>query len=405
MPQPRWGVRYSGLEWERRRACAMGTHTPKSSICPRGQGALPTVAGALVTAGRAAASALGARFSGEFRSASSGKRPSAKRQLPRTRSRGRFMGWLSWQNNAREALLYPRSVLAEGRRNLIPQAEVTAEPALPIGQADAEPSAPLIGENEAAVLDTFVVPAYLAHLWALGRRLLLVGSASRVVHLGSGSGYPDAELLGMMPQTTGIGVEQWAACNALARSKVPADAFAYIEASPQASGLPEQTFSHALSLHAPGDPTQRALLFREMMRLLYGGGQALVCLPLGQSFPELLDLLAEYALKVEDAAISDGLEAFAQRPLTVESIAGELESEGLHDVDFETADLSLVFDSGRSLIDDPTVRFFIAPTLAGWLGTPNLDEGLAYVARAVDKYWSDESLELKLKIAAFSARR
>lgn len=309
------------------------------------------------------------------------------------------------RDNAPETRSYPRSVLAEGRRNLIPQPGVSAEPALPIGQAESEPSAPPIGENEAAVLDTFVVPAYLAHLWALGRRLLLVGSASRVVHLGSGSGYPDVELLGLMPQTTGVGVEPSAASIALAVTKVPPGGFSYIEAPPEASGLPEQTFSHALSLHAPGDRAKRDLLFREMTRLLYAGGQALVCLPLGQSFPELLDLLAEYALKVEDAAIADGLEALAQHPLTVESIAGELEAEGLHDVDFETADLSLVFDSGRSLIDDPTVRFFIAPTLAGWLGRANLDEGLSYVARAVDKYWSDESLELKLKIAAFSARR
>jgi ubiquinone/menaquinone biosynthesis C-methylase UbiE len=265
-------------------------------------------------------------------------------------------------------------------------------------------SAPL-GENEAAVLETFVVPAYLTPFWALARRLLLVGSASRVVHLDCGTGYPDTELLTLMPQTTGIGVGTSTACLSLAASKVGAFGFSYLEAPPDATGLPEQAFSHAMSLHAPGAVAARAALFREMARLLYGGGQALVCLPLGQSFPELLDLLAEYALKFEDATVSDGLEAFDQHPLTVESVAGELEAAGLHDVDFETGELSLVFDSGRSLIDDPTMSFFIVPTVAGWIGAPNLAEAFAYVARAVDKYWSDESLELKLKIAAFSARR
>jgi SAM-dependent methyltransferase len=276
---------------------------------------------------------------------------------------------------------------------------------LPLELSESVPGSPPLGENEAAVLETFVVPGYLAAFWALARRLLLVGSASRVVHLDCGTGYPDAELLSLMPQTTGVGVGTSTACLSLAVSKVGAIGFAYLEAPPQATGLPEQVFSHALSLHAPGDPTARAALFREMARLLYSGGQALICLPLGQSCPELLDLLAEYALKFEDSTVSDGLEAFAQHPLTVESIAGELEAAGLHDVDFEMGEVSLVFDSGRSLLDDPTMRLFIEPTLAGWLGVPNLTEALSYVARAVDKYWSDETLELKLKIAAFSARR
>jgi len=276
---------------------------------------------------------------------------------------------------------------------------------MPVGLPQSAPTPPAIGENEAAVLETFVVPAYLAHFWALAQKLLLVGSASRVVHLGAGIGYPDAELLAMMPQTTGIGVDPSAACLALASTKIEGLGFAYLEAPAEATGLPEQNFSHVLHLHAPGSRAARAPIFREMSRLLYAGGQALVCLPLGQSMPELVDLLAEYALKFEDTTMSDGLEALSQHPVTVESIAGELESEGLHDVDFETSELSLVFDSGRSLVEDPTMRFFIAPTLAGWVGVADFEEALSYVARAVDKYWSDESLELKIKLAAFSARR
>jgi len=276
---------------------------------------------------------------------------------------------------------------------------------LPIGPEESATSSSAIGENEAALLDAFVVPAYLTHFWTLGRRLLLVGSASRVVHLGCGPGYPDSELLAMMPQTTGVGVDPSAACVAFAAAKVRAGGFSYVEGAPDATGLAAETFSHALCLHAPGAAEERARLFREMARLLYGGGQALVSLPLGQSYPELLDLLAEYALKFEDAVTTQGLEAFGQTPLTVESVASELEAEGLHDVDFEAGELTLVFDSGRSFTEDPAVRFFIAPTLAGWLGAPNLSDALSYVGRAIDKYWSGESLELKLKIAAFSARR
>jgi len=262
-----------------------------------------------------------------------------------------------------------------------------------------------LGDNEAAVLDTFVVPAYLRAYWELARRLLLVGEAARVAHLRCMTGYPDGDLLQTMPNTTGVGVDESGPCINLARSKVSAFGFEYVQGSSEATGLEGGTFSHVLLLHPPGSVEARAALFREAARLLYPGGQLVVGLPLGQSFPEIMDLLAEFELKYDDAQLTAALEVAHNEHSTVESVSDELEACGLGDVDFELEDQSLGFDSGRSLLEDPSARFLIVPQLLDWLHVDDLTDAMAYVARAVDKYWSGERMDLTMKLGAFSARR
>jgi ubiquinone/menaquinone biosynthesis C-methylase UbiE len=153
---------------------------------------------------------------------------------------------------------------------------------------DAEP---VFDENEAAVIDTFVVPSYLRFFWESAREMLLVGEASRVVQLGSLTGYPTMDLLQRMPNTTGVGVERSEACAALASQKHPPDIFSFLVGDPANTGLPAHSFSHAVLLHPTGNAEFRAKLFAEAARLLYRGGQAIVTLPLSRSFPEILDLV------------------------------------------------------------------------------------------------------------------
>lgn len=262
-----------------------------------------------------------------------------------------------------------------------------------------------LGENEAAVLDTFVTPVYLDLFWQTARPLLLVGEAARLAHLGCLTGYPDGELIQTMPNTTAVGVDPSEACLALARSKAEALGFDYVCAEPSASGLPGGTFSHVLVLHAPATRDERIALYTEASRLLYPGGQLLVGLPGGQSFSEIVDLLAEYALKFDVADLLEAVEALGAHRLGVEAATEELEEAGLVDIDFAAADETLGFESGRALLEDPSARFFIVPTLQDWLGIEDLAEAMTYVAKAVDKYWSDERLDLGLKVLALSARR
>ncbi len=263
----------------------------------------------------------------------------------------------------------------------------------------------VLGDNEAAVIDTFAGPSYLRHYWELSERLLLVGEASRVVHLRCLTGYPDSELLRKMPNTTGVGVDASPACLSIAGAKMDAFGFEYLHADPEATPLPGENFSHGFLLHAPGSAEARRALFRELARLVYPEGQIVVSLPLGSSFAEIVDLLAEYALKHDDSELALAIEAFAADPVTVQTVSQELEEVGLKDVAVEEGETSLLFDSGHALLEEPACRFFVFPQIAEWLEIEDLGDALVYVARAVDKYWSDEKLELGVQMASISARR
>lgn len=266
-------------------------------------------------------------------------------------------------------------------------------------------ASPVFDENEAAVVDTFVVPSYLRFFWEAAQDLLLVGEAARVAQLGSLTGYPVMQLLKRMPNTTGVGIEQSDACVALASQKIPKALFEYIANDPTESGLPAQSFSHVLLLHPQGGADERARLFKEASRLLYSGGQAIISLPLSRSFPEILDLIEEFALKYDDVGITRAMELAAAERVTVESVSEELEAAGFSDIDFEIHNDVIGYDSGRAFLEDPSVRYFIAPQVEAWLDQLDLGSAMEYVGRAIDKYWSDTRMEMGISVAAFSARR
>ncbi len=264
---------------------------------------------------------------------------------------------------------------------------------------------PVFDENDAAVLDTFVVPSYLRLFWEASRNMLLVGEAARVVQLGSLTGYPGRDWLSRMPNTTGLGVESSEACVVLAAQKEAPEKFSYLTGDPTATGLQAHTFSHALMMHPIGTPEKRAELLSEAARLLYSGGQALISLPLSRSFPEVLDLIEEFSLKYDDTDITRSLEQAAAERVTIESLSEELEAAGFSDIDFEIHHDTICYDSGRAFLEDPSVRFFIAPQIEAWLEQVDLGSAMEYVGRAIDKYWSDSRMEMGLSIASFSARR
>lgn len=263
----------------------------------------------------------------------------------------------------------------------------------------------VFGENEAAVFDTFVIPTYLKVYRELLSRLVLVGEAARVAHLGCRTGYPDSELLAMMPNTSGVGIDPSGHSLTLARGKLGAMAINYQEGNPLESGLPGDSFSHVYSVHPLLSSGGRKRLFAEMQRLLYPGGQALLVLPLGRSFPEVLDLMAEYALKHDDTELISALEQSAVGRLTVESLTDELEEAGLSDVDFELYSDDLEYDSGRAFLEDPATRFMIYPQISSVLDREDLSAAFDYVGRAMDKYWSEDKVRVTAALAALSVRK
>ncbi len=261
---------------------------------------------------------------------------------------------------------------------------------------------------EVAVLETFVVPRYLAAFGAVALDMMLVGEGANVVHLGCRTGYPDALLLEKVPSCHVVGVDTSAAAIELARNKaatLPREGLSYVLTDGYPTQLQPGTFSHALSLHPIGTALERTQLFSEMMRLVYSEGQVLVSMPLRGSFQELGDLFREFALKYDQGEFSQAVEvAMAGRP-SIETLSEELESVGLEDVDVEVVSTELTFAGGRAFIEDPTTRLLIIPELQTTLGNFDLSMPLSYVCDAVDSYFAEGDFSLTVKIGCASARR
>jgi SAM-dependent methyltransferase len=266
-----------------------------------------------------------------------------------------------------------------------------------------------LSPEDAAVLETFVVPRYLSLFGELVLDMLLKGGGgARVAHLGCRVGYPDRQLVERIPGATVTGVDPSASAVELARNKnslYSGSAVQYMSGSAFPTPLNSQAFSHVLCLHPIADAHGRAELFREMTRLMYPGGQALVALPLRGSFQEIGDLFREYALKVDDRELDRAVEdSMLERP-SIESLANEMEEAGLDDVDVEIRQTTLGFPNGRSFVEDPASRLLIVPELqAQGRGYP-LEKPLAYVRDAIDKYWSDGEFELTIHVGCASARQ
>jgi len=265
-----------------------------------------------------------------------------------------------------------------------------------------------LSSADAAILETFVVPRYLALYANLLLDMLLAGEAARVAHLGCRTGFPDLELFERIPSVSLVGVDSSAPALELARNKAHARGeldIEYLIADSYPTALETGQYSHALSLHPNLDRAARTALLQELARVLYSGGQALIAMPMRGSFQEITDMFKEYALKEDAAEFGKALEAsFRNRP-TLESLSEELEAAGLSDVDVKLQHRQLEFDGGRALIEDPAMRLLILPEIRTWLQVDQLDGALDYLARAVDKYWSEDKLSLSLNVGCASARK
>lgn len=119
----------------------------------------------------------------------------------------------------------------------------------------------------------------------------------------------------------------------------------------------------------------------------------------------MIDLIREYAVKLDDNVAALAAETAAQVRPTVEMIGAEIERAGFDFVDVTLRPAALQFQSGRDFFEDPIARLLILPELRLDLGYPDVDRAFAYVRDAIDKYWSDGSFELTVNVACVSGRR
>jgi SAM-dependent methyltransferase len=261
---------------------------------------------------------------------------------------------------------------------------------------------------DAAILETFVVPRYLSLFGDLMLEMMLVGEAARVAHLGCRTGYPDLKLYERVDGIDIVGVDASLPALELARNKAAMHGDVRVEYRAGESlplDLDAGMFTHAFSLHPIAGQAERVALFKEMNRLLCEGGQALVALPLRGSFQEIADLFREYGLKHDDSEFSKAIEAALESRPSIEALSQELEDAGLEDIDVEIRQTQVSFESGRAFIEDPVSRLLIIPEIRTWLAVSDLQKPLAYVRDAIDKYWSEGTLELSLNVGCASARK
>jgi len=282
--------------------------------------------------------------------------------------------------------------------------------------AERTPSARHLGHEEAAIFETFVVPRYLSLFGEGLVKMLAPGRDARVCHIQCRTGYPDRTLLAQLPNAHVYGCDASPHAVELARAKAAAlvkgesnVVFDYQVADGLPLSFPAGAFSHAFTLHPVAAPQQRKLLLDELARIVAPRGQALIAMPLRGSFAEIADLLRECALKHELVELTNAVEAALQLRPTEELLEQELEAAGFEYVEIDARTRTLKFAGGRSFFEDPVTRLLVMPefrvNLA--LDTPALRaiDPFGYVRDAIDKYWSDGTFEMTVRVGVVSGRR
>lgn len=263
---------------------------------------------------------------------------------------------------------------------------------------------------DAATFEDSVVPRYLSYFGGLCAEMILPSPSARMAHLGCRTGYPDPLVAEKAPHSIIVGVDSSEPALDVARAKATLTSdvqLTYLLQRTMPTELMNGSFSHAYSVHPPCDAAGRSALLDEMRRLLITGGQALLALPLRGSFPEINDMVREYAVRQDAGDLAKAIEAAVAGRPTIETISEEFESVGLSDVDVDMQLIAVSFDTGQEFLDDPIARLMVFPELCVLLplDAEVLDPCLSYVREAISKYWSDGVFELTVNVGCASGRK
>ncbi len=262
---------------------------------------------------------------------------------------------------------------------------------------------------EAAIYESLVVKRYMQPFGEAAVPMMLECRPASVAHLDCRTGYPAELLARHLRGCTISGVDSSPAALELARTKARLSGIGgarYVASDTMPTPLSARAFTHVLALHPLGENGHYEPIFGEMHRLLGQGGQAVVALPLRGSFPEIYDMLREYALRHDQPAFGEAVDrAAAQRP-NPETLAEQVERAGFDEVEV-TVDLTgITFENGRDFLEDPITRLVVGPDIVASLSSQQVFEAaLAYATEAIAKYWSEISFELTVNIGSVSARK
>ncbi len=262
---------------------------------------------------------------------------------------------------------------------------------------------------EAAIYESLVVSRYMRAFGEPAVPMLIRHSPASVAHIACRTGYPAELIIRHLPGSVINGVDASPAALELARTKASllSGMFAeYVHAESYPTPLPDGQFTHCLAIHPLGPHGNYAPVFRELFRLLTAGGQAVVSLPLRGSYPEVYDMLREYALRHDQPHFGEAVDAAAGNRPNPETLVEQIEQAGFTEVDVGVELVAVTFENGRDFLEDPIARLVVGPDIVSSIAAAeDFEPALAYATEAISKYWSEISFELTINIGSVSARK
>lgn len=270
------------------------------------------------------------------------------------------------------------------------------------------PLGPPLTAAEAAIYESLVVPRYVRPFAVPLIPMLIPYAPASVAHLGCRTGYPADEIARQLPQSDITGVDPSPAAVELARTKASLMSGLrahYVVADTLPTPLDAGQFTHALAIHPNGVKGNYLPILTELGRVLTVGGQLLLALPLRGSFPEVYDMLREYALRHDRPHFGEAVDAAASTRPNPETLADQVERAGFTEVEIVVDLAGIRFENGRDFLDDPIRRLVVGPDIRMSLPSDDVDEAIAYAAEAIGYYWSEIPFELTVNIGLVSARK
>jgi ubiquinone/menaquinone biosynthesis C-methylase UbiE len=269
--------------------------------------------------------------------------------------------------------------------------------------------APPFTAAEAAMYDSLVVPRYMEAFGMLAVPMLIPSFPAVIAHLPCRTGYPATLFAGHLPGCAVSGVDNAPAALELARTKaalVSGIATDYVHAEGLPTPLAGGQYTHSFGLHPMGIEGDYTGVFFEHHRLLMGGGQMVVSLPLRGSYPEIYDMLREYALRHDQPHFGESVDEAARRRPNPETLAQQIEHAGFTDVEVGVDLVAIAFENGRDFLNDPIARLVVGPDIrSSFKGGNGVEPGMNYATDAISKYWSEIPFELTVNIGSASARK
>ncbi len=263
---------------------------------------------------------------------------------------------------------------------------------------------------DAAIFDQSVIPRYLANFGVPAVEMAIPYSPATIVDIGCRTGFVEALLAEKLPGANIYGYDPSPDAIAIAREKaanLTGVNIGFDVVTQLPLPLNDTSFTHGLLIHPDVSAEARYTLLAEMRRVLVPGGQALVALPVRGSFPELYDMLREYALRQDLAEFGKAVELSAASRPTIESLSEELEKVGLGEVDVDVQLIGISFPSGREFLEDPIAQLVVFPDMRALLEADSaaVDAAFHYLSDAISKYWSEGAFELTVNVGCASGRR